>query len=85
MASTLGLITAKIASDKGGSFLMWFLGGTLMAIIALPLAIFLPAKSIIGKNHFKKCPKCAEDVKREALICHFCRYEFGAGDDWRVA
>jgi predicted amidophosphoribosyltransferase len=25
----------------------------------------------------KICPQCAEEVKAAALICHYCRYEFG--------
>src|SRR5450756_2794928 len=25
----------------------------------------------------KVCPQCAEEVKAAALICRFCRYEFG--------
>ena len=58
-----GLLTAKIASDKGGSFVLWFVAGTLLAIIALPLAIFLRPEQI-GPASFKKCPKCAEQIRR---------------------
>lgn len=83
-ASILGLITAKIASDKGGSFLLWFLGGALLGVVTLPMAIFMSRESISGAAGSKKCPQCAELVKKEALICRFCRYEFKASDDWRV-
>jgi hypothetical protein len=83
-AAILGLITAKIASDKGGSFLLWFIGGALLGIITLPLAIFLSRESISGRVETKKCPQCAELVKPEALICRFCRYEFKPTDNWPV-
>jgi hypothetical protein len=73
LAVCLGLLTAKIASDKGGSFVMWFVAGTFLAIVALPLAIFLSPEQIAPKS-FKKCPKCAEQVQRAALICKHCRY-----------
>lgn len=28
-------------------------------------------------NLTKRCPDCGEDVRAEARICRFCRYEFG--------
>jgi hypothetical protein len=61
LAVCLGLLTAKIASDKGGSFVMWFVAGTFPAIVALPLAILLSPEQIAPRS-FKKCPKCAEQV-----------------------
>lgn len=29
-----------------------------------------------ANSSLKKCPMCAEAVRREALLCHFCRSEF---------
>jgi hypothetical protein len=28
------------------------------------------------QKFLKKCPKCAEEVKVEAVVCRFCNYEF---------
>ena len=28
------------------------------------------------KENFRKCPRCAEVVKREALVCKHCQSEF---------
>src|SRR5262245_45077699 len=83
LAVCLGLLTAKIASDKGGSFLMWFVAGAFLPILALLLAIFLSPAQIAPKS-FKKCPKCAEQVQRSALVCKHCHYEFTPYDDLRI-
>ena len=82
-ALMLGGVTGKIASDKGGSFTLWFIAGTFLTIIALPLAVFLSAEQI-GPRSSKKCPKCAEEIKREALVCKHCPYEFTSHDDLKI-
>ena len=66
-AVCFGLLTAKIASNKGGSYVLWFVAGAFLPILALLLAIFLSPDQISPKS-FKKCPKCAEQVQRAALV-----------------
>lgn len=80
-AALLGLITGAIAQSKGHSFFVWWLFGTALFIVALPCAIILKPNreaqeaDAISNGDMKKCPACAELVKREALKCRFCGSE----------
>lgn len=51
----------------------WFL----LSLIISPLLGFL-ILLVAGppKENLKKCPKCAEEVKAEAMVCRFCHYDF---------
>jgi len=37
-----------------------------------------PVVAIGPNDDTKTCPQCAEQVKAAALVCRFCRYEFGS-------
>jgi len=81
IAALLGFIPAAIAKQKGHDPIIWWLGGALLFIVALPLAIILEPKQSEVENRklgqgMKKCPFCAELVKQEAVICRFCGREF---------
>lgn len=43
-AAVLGLLPASIASDKGHSFVGWWLFGAVLFIVALPCALLVGAK-----------------------------------------
>jgi len=74
IALTLAFLTAGIARNKGGSFLKWFLAGALVGIIALPIAIFKREK--VASPAQKQCPKCAEQLPMQAVVCDACDYNF---------
>lgn len=80
----LGLIPAAIANSKGHSFVGWWLYGALLWIVALPHALMLrpDARTIetkaLADGELRKCPRCAELVKREAKVCRFCGHGFDA-------
>jgi hypothetical protein len=61
VAALLGLVPAKIASDKGHSFGAWWLFGAALFIVALPMALLIkPNTEAVERAELsagmKKCP-----------------------------
>ena len=69
VAVIIGLIPAVIAKNKGREFLLWWLFGAAMWIIAFPMSLMLKDQS------GKQCPKCKEYVDKNAVICKHCKSE----------
>jgi len=86
-----GVVCAIIASSRGRSSGGWFVLGAIAGVFALIVLLALPSQSLagasqeaIGNSAQKKCPRCAELVKAEALVCRFCGYEFQGNGSMRM-
>ena len=78
------IIPAIIASNKGRNGFGWFMLSLVISpLFAGILVALLPAQKTVVEaramaTDSKKCPRCAELVKREAQVCRFCQFEFPA-------
>lgn len=63
--------------DKGSWFLLGFLFSFLafIALAAIPAIEVKPAFIADDEGVSRKCPFCAEMVKREAIFCRFCQHD----------
>lgn len=78
MGVICAFIGGSISSSKGRSYGEGFALGFLLGIIGLIIVAVLPKndtaleESKLTDGTSKKCPYCAEIVKREAVVCKHC-------------
>lgn len=76
-----GALIGVLAERKGLDFGRWFLYGLLVWPIALVHLVMaepgaqLREQEAVASGEMRKCPSCAELVRREAIKCRFCGSE----------
>ncbi len=77
-------ICAAVASGKGRSAGGWFFLGLIFGVFAAIAIAILPnptdaeaarVSSGGSSREFRKCPFCAEPIRREAVKCRYCSSE----------
>lgn len=89
LAICIGVIPGFIAQSKGRSFVAWWLYGAALFIVALPHSLIMKAdqeeieREQLDSGNSKRCPFCAEIIKKQAVVCRFCGRDLPANTSSR--
>lgn len=67
---------ANMAERKGRSWPAFFIVALIFPVIGWIIAAVVSTDQSTLRSGTKKCPKCAEVVKEEAILCKHCGSEF---------
>ena len=75
----VSILVAKTAGRRGRGELRWFAASLLVSPLVTGVLLFCCSNLTEQKRleSLKKCPRCAEMVQSEAVICKHCHTEFG--------
>ena len=76
-ALVLGIIPASIAHSKGRNFVLWYIYGVALFIIALVHSLLISKSPEAEAADFRdkgyvECPYCKEYIKPDATVCPHC-------------
>ena len=72
IALLFGIATGIIGRAKGGSFLIWFLIGTVLLVFGL-IAVFLTRNE--ENEPERQCDNCGKILKLYVQVCPRCGYD----------
>lgn len=81
------IVCTVVAGNKGRSTGWWFVLGVLLGPLALLAIAFMPSMEAVKQDRaaagdtdtmYRKCPFCAEVVRREAIKCKHCQSDLSA-------
>ena len=77
LAVLIGLLPASVAHSKGRNFVLWWLYGAAVFVIALPHSLIMRSTASgldrqRAADGLRPCAHCAEYIRPNAQVCRYC-------------
>lgn len=67
------IVTSAILGYKGRRSWLAVALSLLLGPVGIVVALMMPDRRPVGPTRWRRCPFCAEPIRREAVVCKHCR------------